>query len=158
MGTKISVDSATLMNKALEVIEAHYLFGMPPEKIDVVMHPQSLVHSCVEYADGSILSQMGPNNMRTPIAYCLGYPERMETSGPRLDFETLTSLTFQKPDNAKFKSLKMVYGVMKAGQGACIIFNAANEIANQAFCDGYIGLTTIYDVIETALEKIELLN
>lgn len=155
MGAKISVDSASLMNKALEVIEARYLFDMPSEKIDVVIHPQSLIHSMVEYIDGSILSQMGPSDMRTPIAYCLGWPERVETSGPLLDLQNLPSLTFDTPDCKKFKSMAMVRDVLGEGQAACIIFNAANEIANQAFLDGKIGFTKIYDAIEDALCKME---
>ena len=155
MGAKISVDSASLMNKALEVIEAHYLFDMPSEKIDVVVHPQSLIHSMVEYADGSILSQMGPSDMRTPIANCLSWPNRIETSGELLDFTKVSQMTFETPDTEKFKSLKIVRDVMAQGQAASIIFNASNEIANKAFLDGQIGFTTIYDVIESALENIE---
>lgn len=155
MGAKISVDSATLMNKALEVIEAHYLFNMPSDKIDVVVHPQSLIHSMVEYADGSILSQMGPSDMRTPIAYCLGWPERIETSGNHLDFSTLSQLTFEQPDTDKFKSLAMVRDVLKEEQAASIIFNAANEEAVAAFLSGGIGFTHIYDVLYSALETIQ---
>jgi 1-deoxy-D-xylulose-5-phosphate reductoisomerase len=157
MGAKISVDSATLMNKALEVIEAHYLFDMPSEKIDVIIHPQSLIHSCVEYIDGSILSQMGPSDMKTPIAYCLGWPERIETPSPLLNFDQVRSLTFEQPDIEKFKSLKMVRDVLNEGQAASIIFNASNEIANKAFLDGQIALTAIYDVIEFCLIKTERL-
>jgi 1-deoxy-D-xylulose-5-phosphate reductoisomerase len=153
MGAKISVDSATLMNKALEVIEARYLFDMPSDKIDVIMHPQSLIHSMVEYCDGSILSQMGPSDMRTPIAYCLGWPERIATSGDLLDFKKISQLTFEEPNTVKFKSLSMVRDVLDEGQGASIIFNASNEIANATFLDGNIGLTKIYDVIDFALDK-----
>jgi 1-deoxy-D-xylulose-5-phosphate reductoisomerase len=153
MGAKISVDSATLMNKALEVIEARYLFDMPSSQIDVIMHPQSLIHSMVEYCDGSILSQMGPSDMRTPIAYCLGWPDRIETSGQRLDFKTVSKLTFEEPDTHKFKSLAMVRDVLDEGQGASIIFNASNEVANATFLDGRIGLTQIYDVMDYALDK-----
>jgi len=153
MGAKISVDSATLMNKALEVIEAHYLYAMPSEKIDVVIHPQSLIHSMVEYRDGSILSQMGPSDMRTPIAYCLDYPHRVETSGARLDFTNIPHLNFATPDTQKFKSLAMVRDVLAEGQAAGIIFNAANEVANAAFLKTQIGLTVIYDVIQFCLEN-----
>lgn len=156
MGAKISVDSATLMNKALEVIEAHYLFNMPSEQIDVIIHPQSLIHSMVEYNDGSILSQMGPSDMRTPIAYCLGWPDRVQTSGNRLDFSTVSELTFAQPDTQKFKSLAMVRDVLAAGQGASIVFNASNEIANKAFLDSQIGFKHIYDVIEFCLDKTAL--
>ena len=154
MGAKISVDSATLMNKALEVIEAHYLFNLPSEKIDVIIHPQSLIHSMVEYNDGSILSQMGPSDMRTPIAYCLGWPERIDTSAPALDLETIQKLTFERPDTDKFKSLAMVRQVLREGQAACIVFNAANEIANQAFLDEKIPFLKIYDAIEESLCKM----
>lgn len=155
MGAKISVDSATLMNKALEVIEASYLFAMPSNKIDVIMHPQSLIHSMVEYCDGSILSQMGPSDMRTPIAYCLGWPNRIETSGQRLDFKTVSKMTFEEPDIKKFKSLAIVRDVLNEGQGASIIFNASNEIANATFLAKGIGLTQIYDVIDHALNKTQ---
>ena len=153
MGAKISVDSAPLMNKALEVIEAHYLFNMPSGQIDVIIHPQSLIHSMVEYCDGSILSQMGPSDMRTPIAYCLGYPHRASTSGNHLDFNTVTELTFEQPDLKKFPSLAIVRDVLKEGQAACIIFNAANEIANAAFLRSQIGFTNIYDVIDFCLSN-----
>jgi 1-deoxy-D-xylulose-5-phosphate reductoisomerase len=154
MGAKISIDSASLMNKALEVIEAHYLFDMPSNKIDVIVHPQSLIHSMVEYADGSILSQMGPSDMRTPIANCLGWPNRIQTSGDRLDFKTVSNLTFEQPDLNRFRSLKMVRNVMKSGQGASIIFNAANEIAVEAFLNRKIGFGAIYDVIEHCLNTM----
>jgi 1-deoxy-D-xylulose-5-phosphate reductoisomerase len=153
MGAKISIDSASLMNKALEIIEAHYLFDMPADKIDVVIHPQSIIHSMVEYNDGSILSQMGPSDMKTPIAYCLGWPDRIEATGNYLDFASLNNLTFEQPNTNKFKSLKIVYDVLNEGQSSSIIFNAANEIANAAFLNGQIGFTKIYDVIEMALDK-----
>jgi 1-deoxy-D-xylulose-5-phosphate reductoisomerase len=155
MGAKISIDSATLMNKALEVIEAHYLFNMPSHKIDVVVHPQSLIHSCVEYNDGSILSQMGPSDMRTPIAYCLGYPRRIQTSGQKLDFKTLSTLTFEEPDTDKFQSLSMVRDVLDRGQDASIVFNAANEVAVAAFLNNQIPFTGIYDVIKSCLDSME---
>lgn len=154
MGAKISVDSASLMNKALEVIEAHYLFAMESAQIDVVVHPQSLIHSMVEYADGSILSQMGPSDMRTPIAYCLGWPERIRTSGPRLDMATVSQMTFEQPDTSKFKSLAMVRDVLDEGQAASIIFNAANEEAVAAFLTQRIGFTRIYDMLYSALESV----
>ena len=155
MGAKISVDSASLMNKALEIIEAHYLFDIPSNQIDVIMHPQSLVHSMVEYVDGSILSQMGPSDMRTPIAYCLGWPERIQTSGPTLDFDQFNTMTFADPDIEKFKSLKFVRNVLDEGQAASIIFNASNEIANKAFLDKKIGFLDIYNIIEFALSNID---
>jgi len=154
MGKKISVDSASLMNKALEIIEAHYLFSMPSTQIDVVIHPQSIIHSMVEYVDGSILSQMGPADMRTPIAYCLGWPERMVTSGHRLDMTTVSQLTFEKPDIGKFKSLAMVRDVLDEGQAASIIFNAANEESVAAFLTQRIRFTCIYDMLYSALELV----
>lgn len=154
MGAKISVDSATLMNKALEVIEAHYLFAVPSDQIDVIIHPQSLIHSMVEYTDGSILAQMGPPDMRTPIAYCLGWPERIPTSGQMLDFSTVSRMTFEQPDTDKFQSLAMVRDVLAEGQAAGIIFNAANEEAVAAFLAERIGFTHIYDVLHSALDKV----
>lgn len=155
MGAKISIDSATLMNKALEVIEAHYLFNMPSEQIDVIVHPQSLIHSMVEYNDGSILSQMGASDMRTPIAYCLGWPERIVTSGQTLDFSAVSQMTFEAPDLDKFKSLAMVRDVLDAGQDDSIIFNASNEIAVAAFLNGELTFTGIYDVIQSAMDSVE---
>lgn len=127
MGKKITIDSATLMNKALEVIEAHYLFNIPAEKIDVVVHPQSVIHSLVEYADGSMLAQLGANDMRTPISYALAWPERMKTPGERLDLVGLSTLEFEEPDHERFPALKLAYECLNAGQAACIILNAANE-------------------------------
>jgi 1-deoxy-D-xylulose-5-phosphate reductoisomerase len=155
MGAKISVDSATLMNKALEVIEAHYLFDVPSDQIDVIIHPQSTIHSMVEYHDGSVLSQMGPSDMRTPIVYCLGYPDRPATSGPMMNFDGLTELTFEQPDLKRFPSLAMVRDVLKSGQASCIIFNAANEVANAAFLKSQIGFTMIYDVIDFCLSNMQ---
>lgn len=147
MGPKISVDSATLMNKALEVIEAHHLFGMPPEKIDVVLHPQSTVHGMVEYADGSFLAQMGPPDMRTPISVCLGWPERIESPGARMDLQKLAKLDFATPDTVRFPALKLVRDVLKDGPAASITFNAANEIAVAAFLARQIGFSDILGVI-----------
>jgi 1-deoxy-D-xylulose-5-phosphate reductoisomerase len=156
MGAKISIDSASLMNKALEVIEAKYLFGIPSDQIDIIVHPQSLIHSMVEYNDGSILSQMGPSDMRTPIAYCLGWPNRIETSGAPLSFDEITNgLTFETPDVEKFASLKMMREVLKADQDSCIGFNAANEIAVQAFLNKQISFGDIFNIIETCLEMME---
>jgi len=158
MGAKISVDSATLMNKALEVIEAHYLFDMHSDQIDVVIHPQSTIHSMVEYNDGSVLSQMGPSDMRTPIAYCLGYPGRAVTSGPMMNFDGLTELTFEQPDLKRFPSLAMVRDVLKSGHASCIIFNASNEVANAAFLKSQISFTMIYDVIDFCLSNMQHIN
>lgn len=152
MGPKISVDSASLMNKALEVIEAHHLFNLPSEKIDVIVHPQSVVHGMVEYADGSLLAQLGPADMRTPITVCLGWPKRIDTSGARLDFATLSKLEFAAPDTARFPALRLVRQVLAGGsQADAITFNAANEAAVAAFLKRGIGFTDILDNVERML-------
>lgn len=153
MGAKISVDSATMMNKALEVIEASYLFSMPPEKIDVLIHPQSVVHSMVEYRDGSVLAQMGAPDMRTPIAYVLGWPERIDTPGRRLDFGTLPPLTFSAPDPERFPVVPMAYECLRAGNAACIAFNAANEVAVEAFLAGQAGFSDIIKTVRACVES-----
>lgn len=135
MGRKISVDSATLMNKGLEVIEASWLFGFPPDRIDVVIHPQSLIHSMVQYSDGCILAQMGAPDMRTPIAYSLGWPERLDGFAKRVDFATLGTVTFEAPDIQRFPQLGYAYEALRMGGAASIVLNAANEIAVEAFLD-----------------------
>lgn len=155
MGAKISVDSASMMNKALEVIEAHYLFEMPPEKIDVLVHPQSIIHSMVEYADGSFLAQLGAPDMKTPIACALAWPQRMPTSGARLDLTQMRRLDFEPMDHDKFPLLGIAYECLKTGQGACLTFNAANEVAVAAFLSERIGFSDIYNVVSTALENTE---
>ncbi len=152
MGRKISVDSATMMNKALEVIEASYLFDMKQDKIDVLMHPQSIVHSCVEYIDGSIISQMGASDMRTPIAYALSYPNRMKTSGNSLDFSNGLNLTFEQPDINRFPALRIVREVLKNGQGQPTIFNTANEIAVDRFLNKEIAFLDIEMIVEKTLD------
>ena len=143
MGQKISVDSATLMNKGLEVIEASWLFGFPADRIDVVIHPQSLIHSMVEYADGCILAQMGAPDMRTPIAYSLGWPERLDGFAKRVDFAALGSVTFEAPDTKRFPQLSYAYEALRSGGCASIVLNAANEIAVEAFLACRIGFTDI---------------
>lgn len=153
MGAKISVDSATMMNKALEVIEAHFLFDLPPEKIDVLLHPQSIVHSMVEYADGSILAQMGASDMRVPIAHAIGWPHRLNGAAQRLDFAKFSNLTFGAVDHRRFPAINLAYDCLKDGQGACIAFNAANEIAVAAFLDGKIGFTDIFDIVQRAVAE-----
>ncbi|MDB5491694.1 MAG: 1-deoxy-D-xylulose 5-phosphate reductoisomerase [Micavibrio sp.] len=153
MGAKISVDSATMMNKALEVIEASYLFDMPPEKIDVLVHPQSVIHSMVEYADGSFLAQLGAPDMRTPITNALGWPKRIATSGQKLDLATLKRLDFEALDTKKFPAVDMARACLKAGPASCIVFNAANEIAVQAFLDREIGFSAIIEVVQALLDK-----
>lgn len=155
MGAKISVDSASMMNKALEVIEAHYLFDMPHDKIDVLVHPQSVIHSMVEYADGSFLAQLGAPDMRTPIASALAWPQRMATSGARLDLAQLKRLDFEPMDYERFPLLAMAYECLKAGQAASLTFNAANEVAVAAFLSERIGFADIKNVISEALDVVE---
>ncbi len=151
MGQKISVDSATMMNKGLELIEAHWLFNCPAEKLEVVVHPQSVIHSMVRYADGSVLAQMGTPDMRTPIAYCLGLPERMASGVAPLDFGKLSALTFRQPDFERFPCLKLAYQAMRQGGDAPCVLNAANEIAVAAFLNGRIRFTDIFTVVEQSL-------
>jgi len=158
MGAKISIDSATLMNKALEVIEAHFLFHMPPEKIDVIVHPQSVVHSMVEYADGSVLAQMGSPDMRIPIGYTLAWPERMDTPAAKLDLAKLGQLTFEEPDPVKFPALRFAREAMKKGGTAPAALNAANEIAVQAFLDKRIGFLDIERINEATLNGVPVAN
>ena len=153
MGRKISVDSATMMNKGLELIEAHWLFDCPPEKLEVVIHPQSVVHSMVRYADGSVLAQMGTPDMRTPIAYCLGLPERIASGVPPLDFAALSALTFETPDYHRFPCLELAYQAMQAGGGVPCVLNAANEIAVAAFLSGRIRFTDIAHTVRHCLEQ-----
>ncbi len=152
MGAKISVDSASLMNKALEVIEAHHLFAMAEDKIDVVVHPESIVHSFVEYQDGSVLAQLGAPDMRTPIAYCLSWPQRMATSGECLDVFKLSTLNFEVVRDDVFPPIKWAHESLRAGQGACIALNAANEVAVAHFLNKDIGFGRIYTIVEKMLE------
>ena len=154
MGRKISVDSATMMNKGLELIEAHWLFNCPPDKLEVVIHPQSVIHSMVRYRDGSVLAQLGNPDMRTPIAYCLGLPERIDSGVGDLDFDALSALTFQKPDFDRFPCLKLAYEAMNAGGAAppCVL-NAANEAAVAAFLDGQIKFTDIAKTVAHCLAQ-----
>lgn len=154
MGAKISVDSASMMNKGLEVIEAHYLFDMPANKIDVIVHPQSVVHSMVEYADGSVLAQMGASDMRTPICSALAWPQRIKTPGKILNLQMLSRLDFEEPDVEKFPALTLAYDALKAGQAACIALNAANEVAVAAFLKGQIGFSDITRLCDKALDEL----
>ena len=153
MGRKISVDSASMMNKGLELIEAHWLFNCPPEKLEVVIHPQSVIHSMVRYRDGSVLAQLGNPDMRTPIAYCLGLPERIDSGVGELDFGALSALTFQKPDFDRFPYLKLAYQAMNAGGVAPCVLNAANEVAVAAFLDKRIKFTDIAKVVAHCLAQ-----
>jgi len=154
MGRKISVDSATMMNKALEVIEARWLFDSAPERIEVVIHPQSVVHSMVEYADGSVIAQLGNPDMRTPIAQALAYPDRIDAGVAPLDLVEFGALTFERPDFDRFRALGLAYEVLRVGGTAQAIFNAANEIAVEAFLAGALPFSRITDVIEATLEAV----
>lgn len=153
MGAKISVDSATMANKGLELIEAAYLFAMSGERIDVVVHPESIIHSLVEYVDGSTLAQMGPPDMKTPIACALAWPDRMAWPAPRLDLAALGRLTFEAPDMARFPALKLAREALAAGGVAPIVFNAANEVAALAFLDRRLGFLNIAAVVADTLER-----
>lgn len=156
VGRKISVDSATLMNKGLEVIEASWLFGFPPDRIDVVIHPQSLIHSMVQYADGCILAQMGAPDMRTPIAYSLGWPKRLDGFAKRVDFAALGSVTFEAPDIQRFPQLGYAYEALRMGGAASIVLNAANEIAVEAFLDRRIRFLDIARACRQMMDSLVL--
>jgi len=154
MGRKISVDSATMMNKGLEVIEARWLFDVPAERIEVLIHPQSIVHSLVEYVDGSLIAQLSNPDMRVPIAYALAYPERIASGARPLDLASLKSLSFEPLDHARFPCLELAYAAMRAGGTAPAVLNAANEVAVEAFLAGRIRFTAIASVIEDTLNAI----
>jgi 1-deoxy-D-xylulose-5-phosphate reductoisomerase len=156
MGRKISVDSATMMNKGLEVIEAHWLFNAPAEAIEVLIHPQSVVHSMVSYSDGSVLAQMGNPDMRTPIAYGLAYPDRIDSGVAPLDLTSFAQLSFQKPDFDRFPCLRLAYEAMKSGKSAATILNASNEIAVEAFLNHQLSFRQIDQVIATVLDAVTL--
>lgn len=155
MGAKISIDSATLMNKGLEVIEARWLFGLAPDQIEAVVHPQSIIHSMVEFADGSILAQMGYPNMQLPIQYCLTYPERMPSPVKRMDFGQLHTLTFVPPDHARFPALRLAHEALRAGGVRPCAFNAANEVAVARFLDRRLPFPGIWQVVEEVLAATE---
>jgi 1-deoxy-D-xylulose-5-phosphate reductoisomerase len=154
MGAKISVDSASMMNKGLELIEAHHLFRMPEEQIEILVHPQSVIHSMVAYQDGSVLAQLGTPDMRTPIAYALGWPKRIGAPSARLDFAKVAQLTFEAPDPVRFPALRIAREALKAGGTAPAILNAANEIAVAAFLAGRIGFMDIAALSESVLETL----
>jgi 1-deoxy-D-xylulose-5-phosphate reductoisomerase len=155
MGAKISVDSATCMNKGLELIEAHYLFGLPSERIDIVIHPQSVVHSLVEFIDGSVLAQLGSPDMRIPIAYALAWPERIATPAQRLDLAAIARLDFECPDLGRFPALRVARSALEAGGAAPIVLNAANEAAVASFLSGAIRFTDIAHAVEEALDEAD---
>jgi 1-deoxy-D-xylulose-5-phosphate reductoisomerase len=154
MGAKISVDSATLMNKGLELIEAHYLFGLPSDRIDVLIHPQSVIHSMVEFIDGSVLAQLGSPDMRIPIAYALAWPERIATPAQKLDLAALARLDFEAPDLERFPALRLARQALEAGAAAPVVLNAANEVAVAAFLDGRIPFPEIASLVEEALADV----
>ncbi len=154
MGRKISVDSATMMNKGLEVIEAHWLFGVPASQIEVVIHPQSVIHSMVSYVDGSVIAQLGNPDMRTPIAHALAYPERIASGVSHLDLTRMGNLQFERPDFVRFPCLRLAYEALKAGGVMPAILNAANEVAVQAFLDRKIGFRMIDRLIGRVLERV----
>ena len=153
MGPRISIDSATLMNKALEIIEARWLFELPPEKIEVVVHPQSIIHSLVEYRDGSTICQLGPPDMRIPIQYALTYPHRLSLPAKQVNLAELGQLTFEGPDLERFPALRLAYEVLEQGSTAATVFNAANEVAVSAFLKEEIPFLGILKVVETCLKQ-----
>ncbi|HWA42986.1 MAG TPA: 1-deoxy-D-xylulose-5-phosphate reductoisomerase [Hypericibacter adhaerens] len=154
MGAKISIDSATMMNKGLEIIEAQHLFNMPEDRIEVLVHPQSVIHSMVAYVDGSVLAQLGTPDMRTPIAVALAWPKRMGCPAERLDFAKVSTLTFEAPDEVRFPALRLAREALRTGGGAPVVLNAANEVAVQAFLDGRIGFLDIAAIVETCLDRV----
>jgi 1-deoxy-D-xylulose-5-phosphate reductoisomerase len=153
MGPKVTVDSATLMNKGLEVIEAHWLFGVPPDRIEVVIHPQSIVHSMVEFVDGSLLAQLGAHDMHLPVQYALTYPRRLPATGARLDLHTLGSLGFEAPDTARFPCLGLARTALEMGGTAPAVLNAANEVSVRLFLDGRMRFPDIARNVQRVLDR-----
>ena len=153
MGAKISVDSATMMNKGLELIEAYHLFPVTPEQIDILIHPQSVIHSMVEYVDGSVLAQLGTPDMRTPIAYALAWPNRVATPAPSLDLGQIATLTFETPDEKQFPSIRLACDALKSGDAAPIVLNAANEIAVHHFLNYNVPFLAISEIVEETLNR-----
>ncbi len=154
MGAKISVDSATMMNKGLEIIEAHHLFPIESDQIDVLIHPQSVIHSLVAYHDGSTLAQLGAPDMRTPIAYTLGWPERIPTRAPQLDLAKIAALTFSEPDSVRFPALRLAREALEQGDNLPTVMNAANEVAVAAFLSGNIAFLDIAKIVEQTMQKL----
>ena len=153
MGAKITIDSASMMNKGLEVIEAHWLFDVPPQDIEVIIHPQSIIHSLVRFEDGSIKAQLGLPDMKLPILYALSYPNRIKSAMPRFDFADYPQLTFEKPDTSVFKNLAYAYQALEKGGNMPCILNAANEVAVDAFLNDKINFTEIFDIVEKTMHK-----
>lgn len=158
MGAKITIDSASLMNKGLEVIEAKWLFGLTPEQIEVVVHPQSIIHSMVQFEDGSMKAQMGLPDMRVPIQFAIGYPNRLKSNFPRMDFAQFPSLTFEKPDYETFRNLSFAFEALEVGGNMACIVNAANEIAVAAFLRDEIGFLEMSDLIEDCMKKVSFVR
>ena len=158
MGAKITIDSASLMNKGLEVIEAKWLFNLEPSKIDVIVHPQSIIHSIVQFEDGSMKAQMGLPDMKLPIQYAIGFPNRIKNTFPRFDFLNYPQLTFEKPDLDTFTNLKLAFAAMEKGGNMPAVLNAANEVAVQAFLEDKIGFLQMSDVVGNTMEKINFLK
>ena len=152
MGPKVTIDSASLMNKGLEVIEAYHLFNLKPDEIEVLVHPQSIVHGMVEFRDGSVIAHLGPHDMRVPIAHCLAYPDRIDGPVKRLDLAAIGSLTFEKPDLDRFPALGLAWQALRTGSGATTVLNAANEVAVAAFVERKIGFTGIAALVEATLD------
>ena len=157
MGRKITIDSASMMNKALEVIEARWLFDMPAEKIDVLIHPQSVIHSMVEYADGAVMAQLGTPDMRLPILYAMSWPERLPTGGRRLDFTQMNALTFEQPDNDRFPGLRLAYDALAAGGSMSAVLNGANEVAVDAFLHEKIPFGAIARLVEETMQSVPVI-
>ena len=157
MGRKITIDSASMMNKALEVIEARWLFDMPAEKIDVLIHPQSVIHSMVEYADGAVMAQLGTPDMRLPILYAMSWPERLPTGGRRLDFTQMNALTFEQPDNDRFPGLRLAYDALAAGGSMSAVLNGANEVAVDAFLHEKIPFGAIARLVEETMQAVPVI-
>jgi 1-deoxy-D-xylulose-5-phosphate reductoisomerase len=158
MGRKITVDSATLMNKGLEVIEARWLFGIMPEAIEVCVHPQSIIHSAVEFIDGAVIAQLGLPDMKVPIQYALTYPDRLPIPGEKLNLTSIGNLTFHKPDIEKFKCLGLAFRALSMGDSACVVLNGANEEAVRLFLDGKIRFLDIGNYIEETLNMHEVME
>lgn len=153
MGAKVTIDSASMMNKGFEMIEARWLFGLPPERIEVVVHPQSIVHSMVQFADGAVMAQLGTPDMHLPIAYALAYPHRLRSAAPRLDFAQLSTLTFEAPDRERFRNLDYAYEAARRGGNMPCILNAADEVAVAAFLSGKIGFLAMSDLIAETMVR-----
>jgi 1-deoxy-D-xylulose-5-phosphate reductoisomerase len=157
MGAKVTIDSATLMNKGLEVIEARWLFGLEPSQVDVVIHPQSIIHSFVQFEDGSLKAQLGLPDMRLPIQFALSYPNRLKSNFPRFDFSACSSFTFEKPDTETFRNLALAFEALKRGGNMPCVLNAANEVAVQEFLKERIGFLEMPEIVERCLEKIDFI-